>query len=170
MGKCYSYFSPEKEKVKKSTRVSFLQRSERSDSSPKSPTKASYTPPVVEVQQTRTNGNSTRVADVSPMVGSRVNSTSSKRYNSPMREICHGDSSKQLANPLGESLVNPPVHDKVHIRGWLMKRGHMVQNWKKRYVIISKDEIRYFVKDSDKYPFGEGQKGHVCFSMVCYCW
>lgn len=61
----------------------------------------------------------------------------------------------------GDSLIAIPGSESVYLQGWVLKRGHLVRNWKKRYVVIDHKEVRYYEKKSASYPFGEGLKGQV---------
>jgi len=45
--------------------------------------------------------------------------------------------------------------------GWLSKQGHVVKNWKKRWFVLEKGVLRYFVKPMGQVPYGEGLKGEM---------
>jgi hypothetical protein len=36
----------------------------------------------------------------------------------------------------------------VQLEGWLEKKGHLIKNWKKRYVVLTRANLRYFVDNS----------------------
>lgn len=52
-----------------------------------------------------------------------------------------------------------PTSSPVMMTGYLMKQGHIVQNWKTRYFVLDAGFLRYFVKDSPSPPFGRDCKG-----------
>ena len=45
--------------------------------------------------------------------------------------------------------------------GWLLKQGHVIRNWKKRWFVLDKGVLRYYVKPLDEEPFGDGLKGEM---------
>eukprot|EP00602_Paraphysomonas_sp_CaronLab_P001801 CAMPEP_0185037950 /NCGR_PEP_ID=MMETSP1103-20130426/33014_1 /TAXON_ID=36769 /ORGANISM="Paraphysomonas bandaiensis, Strain Caron Lab Isolate" /LENGTH=294 /DNA_ID=CAMNT_0027576175 /DNA_START=164 /DNA_END=1045 /DNA_ORIENTATION=+ len=62
---------------------------------------------------------------------------------------------------VGKSLVDPPSLNDLTKADWLMKRGHMVRNWRKRYFVLDDGEIKYFEKRDDKTGKGINVKGQV---------
>lgn len=68
---------------------------------------------------------------------------------------------KMADSVIGKSLLSPMLDSEVYRRGWAEKRGHMVKNWKKRWFVVDKTEIRYYVKEKEAEPFGDGLKGQV---------
>ena len=61
----------------------------------------------------------------------------------------------------GKSVLQPPEDKDIYITGWLLKRGHRVRNWKRRFFVMSRIDIKYYVKESGVFPFGVDLKGSV---------
>ena len=65
----------------------------------------------------------------------------------------------------GKSLLHLHPND-IYLKGYVMKRGHTVKNWKNRYMVVDKTDIVYYVKDLPTAPFGSDMKGKVCLGAV----
>jgi len=58
---------------------------------------------------------------------------------------------------IGESLLVLPTVKSLKISGVLEKRGHMVRNWKSRFIVINDGEILYFDKSNETKTAGVGK-------------
>jgi hypothetical protein len=41
----------------------------------------------------------------------------------------------------------------------MRKKGHVVSNWKRRYMVLESGKITYYEKEAPAYPFGLSEKG-----------
>lgn len=48
------------------------------------------------------------------------------------------------------------------LKGFVLKEGHKVRNWKRRYVVVEDGYLRYYERISDNHPYGKGFKGEIC--------
>lgn len=61
-----------------------------------------------------------------------------------------------------KSLVHPPPQDQLLLcRSWVYKRGHVIRNWRKRYCVVDKTELKYYSGASDAPPYGKNLKGKI---------
>jgi hypothetical protein len=60
----------------------------------------------------------------------------------------------------GKSLSKPPHLTDLHRVDWINKRGHLVKNWKNRYIELAHEAISYFDK-CDSHGKGVNMKGQV---------
>jgi hypothetical protein len=94
--------------------------------------------------------------DMAPMTGGRFG-----RKNI-VATINYAQCVEKMSNSLtGESLLSPMTEDEVYRRLWAQKRGHMVKNWKKRWFVLDRSEVRYYTREKAQAPFGEDLKGQV---------
>lgn len=54
-------------------------------------------------------------------------------------------------NNIQQELVSGPVH----MEGWLVKQGHIVKSWKRRWFILDNQFLRYYKKEDDIKCLGE---------------
>jgi hypothetical protein len=66
----------------------------------------------------------------------------------------------------GKSISKPPHLNDLRRACWIDKRGHLVKNWKKRYIELAHEEISYFDK-CDSQGKGVNMKGQVSSSSFC---
>lgn len=64
---------------------------------------------------------------------------------------------------VGKSLMEIPDISQLDKRIWAYKRGHMVRNWRKRYIVIYDGEVLYFEKCDERTKAGINQKGKVMY-------
>lgn len=43
----------------------------------------------------------------------------------------------------------------IHMEGWLIKQGHIVKSWKKRWFVLDNEFLRYYKKEDDVKVLGE---------------
>jgi hypothetical protein len=58
-----------------------------------------------------------------------------------------------------ESVSRPIVSERVYYSGWVYKEGNFVTNWKRRFFVLHRSFIRYYVKPTDASPKGEFELG-----------
>jgi hypothetical protein len=57
-----------------------------------------------------------------------------------------------------------PLSAPPKMLGWLRKRGHIVQSWKTRYMVLDNGFLSYYVDKSDTPPYGKNMKGQICLA------
>jgi hypothetical protein len=66
------------------------------------------------------------------------------------------------------SLLICPPSDELLRRSWIRKRGHLVRTWKKRYCVMEKSDLKYYVQPREDPPYGKKYKGRVALTgAVC---
>jgi hypothetical protein len=66
------------------------------------------------------------------------------------------------------SLFHSPTADQLLKRCWINKRGHLVRTWKKRYCVLDKNDLNYYVQPSNEPPYGKKRKGKIALlGAVC---
>lgn len=67
-----------------------------------------------------------------------------------------------------ESLVHYPSSNHLLAKHWIHKRGHVVRSWKRRYCVLDKTEIKYYMEHSDQAPYGKKHKGGLAMlGAIC---
>lgn len=80
--------------------------------------------------------------------------------------INDGEQSKDKAPAVAKEHVknaseNASIKEPNTIKGFLMKEGHEVKNWKKRYFVMELGVMKYYVSPLHHYPYGEELKGEL---------
>jgi hypothetical protein len=66
------------------------------------------------------------------------------------------------------SLFHSPTADQLLKQCWINKRGHLVRTWKRRYCVLDKNDLNYYVQSIAQPPFGKKLKGKVALlGAVC---
>lgn len=74
----------------------------------------------------------------------------------------HGDGQDVTSRRVvGKSLIEVPELSELDKRTWAYKRGHMVRNWRKRYIVINDGEVLYYEKCDERTKSGINPKGKV---------
>jgi hypothetical protein len=80
-------------------------------------------------------------------------------YDPPQGGDGQGDVSSRKV--VGKSLIEVPGLNELDKRTWAYKRGHMVRNWRKRYIVINDGEVLYYEKCDERTKSGINPKGKV---------
>lgn len=58
-----------------------------------------------------------------------------------------------------DKTASPTSQIPTVVMGYLMKQGHFVKNWKKRFFVVERGVLRYYEKEQENHPYGINLKG-----------
>lgn len=72
------------------------------------------------------------------------------------------DDEKKIINiKKKHSLLNCPSSEDLLYKIWINKRGHFIRTWKRRFCVLDKSELKYYLDEDSQPPYGRVMKGKV---------
>lgn len=69
-------------------------------------------------------------------------------------------------NPLRHSVIICPSN--LQAQTWIKKRGHICRTWRKRYCVLDRKELKYYMKEDSDPPFGKKKRGKIALTgAIC---